>query len=315
MRITEERAHPARRRALLAGVALAWAAFGAAEALARDLVHLRTGRTIEGTIERETATVVILRVANGSVRIPREQVSRIERGQELPTWAIELRRKMAEEIRERERERAERKKGASSAVEGAASGKAEARLKALVEELASDDPDTRRRATALLEREGEAAVPVLSGALFHANAFARERAAGVLGKLNARAAVRAMIVALRSAVPEIKKVRPWQRAFVKAVNASLAKITGRNFHVSLRTGAQGKVVDKYLAWWDGPPAAKPDEVPKGACVTWDTPQVGEKEIAEDDPEREKKLWEARRVGKERRTYTPPKSFTDPFGQR
>ncbi|MHC4506068.1 MAG: HEAT repeat domain-containing protein, partial [Planctomycetota bacterium] len=210
-----------------------------------------------------------------------------------------------------------------------ASKKADARLKALVEELASDDPDTRRRAAALLEREGEDAVPVLSGALFHASTFARERAASILGKLNARAAVRTMLVALRSAVPEIKKVRPWQRAFVKAVNTSLAKITGRNFRVSLRTGAQGKVVDKYLEWWDGPPAAKPDrvasgssskatrrgEVPKGACVTWDTPQVGEKEIAEDDPEREKKLWESRRVGKERRTYTPPKSFTDPFGQR
>ena len=315
MRITEARAHRAGHRALLAGVALAWAAFGATEALARDLVHLRTGRTIEGTIESETAQVVVLRVANGSVRIPREQVSRIERDQELPTWAVELRRKMEKELSERARKRAELRKSASSAEEGDASKKTEARLKALVEELASGDSDTRRRAAALLEREGEPAVRVLSGALFHSSTFARERAAGILGKLNARAAVRTMLVALRSAVPEIKKVRPWQRAFVKALNTSLAKITGRSFRVSLRTAAQGKVVDKYLVWWDGPPAAKPDKTPKGACVTWDTLQVGEEEIAEDDPEREKKLWEARRVGKERRTYTPPKSFSDPFGQR
>jgi hypothetical protein len=313
MRITEERAHPARRRAFLAGVALAWAAFGAAEALARDLVHLRTGRTIEGTIERETAEVVILRVANGSVRIPRSQVSRIERGQELPNWAIELRRKMAEELRERQR--AERQKSASHAEEGAASKKAEARLKALVEELASDDPDTRRRAVALLEREGQPAVPVLSGALFHANAFARERAAGILGRLNARAAVRTMLVALRSAVPDSRRIRPWQRPFVRALRASLVKITGQDFGLSFYATGQDKVVEKYVAWWDGAPAAKPDEVPEGACVTWDTPQVGEKEIAEDDPEREKKLWEARQIGKERRSYTPPRSFTDPFGQR
>jgi hypothetical protein len=315
VKITEARAHRAGHRALLAGIALAWAAFGAAEAVARDLVHLRTGRTIEGTIESETPRVVVLRVANGSVRIPREQVSRIERDQELPEWEIELRRKMAKELRERERKRAEQRKSASSAEEEDASKKAEARLKALVEELASGDPDARRRAAALLEREGEAAVPVLSGALFHSSTFARERAASILGKLNARAAVRTMLVALRSAVPEIKKVRPWQRAFVRVMNASLEKITGRNHRVSLRTAAQGKVVDKYLEWWDGPPAAKPEDVPKGACVTWDTPQIGEKEIAEDDPEREKKLWQARRVGKERRTYTPPKSFTDPFGQR
>ena len=53
---------------------------------------------------------------------------------------------------------------------------------------------------------------------------------------------------------------------------------------------------------------------KGACIEWDTPQVGEETIAEDDPEREKKLWDARRIGGERYSYSPPKSFVDPLGE-
>ncbi len=281
-------------------------AFGAAHA--RDLVQLRNGRVLEGRVIKETKDVVILRVANGTVRIEQADVFSIERGQALPSWKVDLRREQKKQRAKRAAELAAKAAEIRKIWREAVSGKDEARLHQLVEDLASNDPDTRRQARALLEREGRAAVPTLTGALAHRSGFARESAASLLGKIGARASVKAMLIALRSAVPDKKKVLHWQRPFVRALRTSLVSITRKDFGLSVYAGGQGKAVEKYISWWDGAAVkGKPDEVPNGACVTWDTPQVGEEEVDPDDAEREKKLWGARRVGGARYSYTPPKT--------
>ncbi|MHC4252388.1 MAG: HEAT repeat domain-containing protein [Planctomycetota bacterium] len=285
---------------------------------ARDVIHLRDGQFLEGTVTRETDEAVWLTVRNSTVRINRSRVKRIERDKPLPSWEARFRAKLREDRERRaaaalaaaEKTRAEKKTAASK--------KDEERAARLVADLASDDPDARREAVALLEREGAKAIPALTKGLTHANTFARESSARLLGRLGARQSVREMIIALRSAVPEKDKIRPWQRSFVRALRVSLQHTTGQDFGVSLYGTHQGKAVEKYVEWWDGEaPGGGKAGGPgpsKGACIGWDTPQVGEEQIAEDDPEREKKLWDARRIGNERRTYSAPKSFTDPFGE-
>lgn len=278
---------------------------------ARDLVHLRSGRILEGKVEKETEDEVVLRAGKATMYLPRADVVLIERDQELPDWEADLRRELEAERRKREEKRAkEREKAEQEKESVGASGpssEADPRLRRLVEDLASDEADTRRQARALLEREGKRAIPAITEALFHSKLFARESAALLLGKMNARESVRDMIIALAGAVPDAKKVRFWQRPFVRALSTSVSRITGKSFRLGLQAANQDKVVAKYIEWWDGDPP-KGDETPKGACVTWDTPQTGEAEIAEDDPEREKKLWEARRVGSRRASYPVPASL-------
>ncbi len=304
-------------------IALAVLCLGAA-ARARDIVELRGGQSLEGEVIRETEDAVWLKSGSGTIRLDRSRVVRIERDKPLPSWRVRLRRKLAEDRRKRaelaqaaaEKARAERK--AEESTED------DEKAERLVADLASDDPETRRKAAALIELEGDGVVPALTKGLFHGNAFARESSARLLGKLEARQSVRQMIIALRSSVPEKEKIRPWQRPFVRGLRASLAATTGQDLGVSLYRTHQGKAVEKYVAWWDGEaPAGEPEgkgeaevkgEPRRGACLEWDTPQVGEEPIAEDDPEREKKLFEARRIGDERHAYSPPRAFlASPFG--
>lgn len=317
--VVRRRAAPGSAR--LAAAALCLGAFGAAAARARDIVYLRNGRFLEGEVTEETEDRVVLRVGKGVLRLRRSDVRSVERVRELPEWEARRRRELAEETRARgEAARAAAEKAEAEKKE-AETREDEERIARLVEGLASEDAETRREAAVLLEGEGKKAVPALAGALFHGSAFAREAAARLLGTLGAREAVRAMIVALRSAVPETEKIRPWQRGFVRVLRSSLAATTGQDFGVSLYGTHQGPNAEKYVAWWDGElPPEKPEDpgkpsAVKGACLTWDTPQVGEEEIPEDDPEREKKLHKARRIGDERHSYSPPRAFREnPFGE-
>ena len=286
-------------------------------AQARDIVHLKGGQFFDGEVIRETDDAVWIKVGKSTMRLDRSRVSRIERAEPLRSWEVLLREKLKEE-RERRAEAARaRAEEARAAAKAADSKKSDEMAARLVEALASKDPEARKQAAALLEREGARAVPALTEGLRHGNAFARESSARILGKLRARQSVREMIIALRSAVPEKKKVRPWQRPFVRALRTSIKAVTGQDFGVSLHAASQGKAAERYVAWWDGQdPTGGEKGGPgptRGACIEWDTPQVGEEPIDEEDPEREKKLWDARRIGDERYSYSPPKSFMDPLG--
>jgi len=291
-------------------IALILAATGAR---ARDVVYLRSGAALEGRIEKETSRHVTLRMHSGTTRISRDKVDYIERDEPLAAWEIEYRRKRAEREKalaeDLKRRLEEKKKAAAERDEGGgATPKEEARLRRLAEDLASDDADTRKEAKSLLEGEGKKAVPILTKTLLHRSIRARETAAILLGKANAKESVRVMLIALAGAVPDSKKVRFWQRGFVRALRNSIVKVTGQSFRLSLQAANQDKVVKKYVEWWEGP-TVKGKDVPQGAYLKWDTPQVGEKKIAEDDPEREKKLWEARKIDGERASYPVPEGLS------
>lgn len=299
----------ARRIALAAGLAAAALACLGGRARALDLVRLRNGGSLEGTVAKETRKYIMLEVEGGAIRIERADIFRIERGLALADWEKEMRERARREAAEFARKALARLQ--ASATQEAAEEERELadRLKALVEEMASEDPETRSRARLAIESEGEKAVPALTEALSHGSTFVRTTAAVLLGGLGARASVRDMIVALRSAVPELAKVKPWQRAFVRALRDGLRGITGRNFGLRHRGARQRGAVDGWVKWWDGEASEdEPGAVPKGACADWDTPQLGEPELDEDDPEYARKLWEARRVGERSHSYSAPAEF-------
>jgi len=292
-----------------AGALCALALLAARTARAMDAVHLSTNVILKGRIVSEAGDHVILELERGSVKIPRADIVRIEK---LPAATVEE----LERLRALAAESAEASPAETPAAEERVasprglSPKAEERIKRLVAELASEDPAARAEARAKLEREGKAAVAALTGALFSESYFARLAAAELLGKAGARESVRDMLVALRSAVPDSTRVRPWQRQFVKALSASLERITGRPVDIRERMADQDKVVSRLLEWWDGPGDSKETPPREAACVGWDTPQVGEPEVAADDPERARKLWEARRVGARVHPYRPPRAFVE-----
>lgn len=297
--------------ALLFGAAAALA--GEANLAAQDktsppvLIHLATNAVLRGWLAYEGKDHVILNVDKGSLRIPRTDIVRVERLPEVSQEELMRLREAAGTTSEVEEEA-----GRASTTPDA---KQQERLRKLIAGLASEDPAVRAEARSNLEREGKSAVPALTQTLFSDNYFARLAAAELLGKLSARESVRDMLVALRSAIPDSMKVRPWQRQFVKALTTSLARITGQPVDIRERMADQDKAVLKLIEWWDGPSGSK-EIPPKGAaCVGWDTPQVGEPEIPEDDPERERKLWESRRVGTRMHAYRPPQAFVqNVFGE-
>jgi len=286
-------------------------------ASARDIVYLKGGQFLEGEVTKETDDTIWIKVGKGTMRLSRSRVIRIERAKPLPSWEARLRAKLKEDSQRR----AEAARGAAEKAQeqkkAEDSKKSDEKAMRLVNDLASKDSATRKEAATLLEREGPRAIPALTRGLSHSSSFARVSSARLLGRLRARESVRELIISLRSAVPETTKIRPWQRPFVRALRTSIATMTGQDFGVSFYGTHQGKAAEKYVAWWDGenPSGAKEGapEPRKGACIEWDTPQVGEEPVAEDDSEREQKLYDTRRIGNERRNYSPPKSFTDPLG--
>ncbi len=44
-----------------------------------DVVHLKTGRTLEGTVTEMTAAEVVLKMSDGNLRVPRKNVRLSER--------------------------------------------------------------------------------------------------------------------------------------------------------------------------------------------------------------------------------------------
>ena len=182
--------------------------------------------------------------------------------------------------------------------------------------LSSPDSESRASARESLKELGKAAVPALTEALAHPSGFTRTAAAELLGQSNARESVKALLTALRGAIPDGKKVRPWQRPFVRALEKSLRSITGQSISIRDRSTAQDKNVAKYIEWWDGATAPKADDKKaSGACVDWDTPQMGEKPVEKDDPERVIKLWKARSIGTTAYSYAPPSSFSRGINSR
>ena len=299
------------------------ASFGE-EARVLDLVRLRNGRTLEGDVTEETKKYIILRFEGGTLRIERADIFTIEKDRPVADWELEMRRRARleadalaraalVELEGAEGEEAEFEEEEAAPAEDADSRRTKAeeikRLKRLVEDMASADADTRGVARQLIEREGMKAVPVLAQALSHQSAFVRTAAASILGGLRARAAVRDILVALRSSVPDKGKVRPWQRGFVKALRDGLRRVTGQSFGLRPRGTNQGKVVVEWIEWWDGAPSADdPEAPPRGAYADWDTRQVGEKKLDEKDPEYAWKLAGARQVGDKRNSYRQPADF-------
>jgi hypothetical protein len=297
-------------------VALAVVCLGTS-ARARDIVHLDDGRFLEGEVTRETNDALWLTSGNSTIRIQQSRIMRIERNKPLPPWQVRRRKKLKEELAKRAEANKAAAEKARLAKKAADTKKDAEKAARLIEDLGSDDADTRRQAAALLEREGPKAIPALTDGLRHANTFARESSARLLGRANARESVRAMIIALNSAVPEKRKIRPWQRSFVRALRTSISAMTGQDFKVSVFQTYQGKAAEEYVTWWDGedPTVEKKGggRPIRGACISWDTPQIGEESIDAKDPELEKKLWDARRIGDERNSYTPPESSGSPLG--
>ncbi len=313
-----------RHAVLGAALALvAGASFGA-EARVMDLVRLLNGRTIEGDVTEETKKYILLRFEGGTLRIERSDIFTIEKDRPVADWEMEMRRRARLKADDLAKAALAEREGAGGEEtdfeeEGAEPAenvdnrrsKAEEvkRLKRLVEDMASPDADTRDVARQLLAREGVKAVPVLARALSHQSTFVRTAAARILGNVRARAAVRDMLVALRSSVPDRGKVRPWQRGFVKAVRDSLRRVTGRSFGLRPRGSAQGKAAVEWIEWWDGVPSADdPEAAPQGAYAEWDTRQVGEKKMDEKDPEYAQRLAKARQIGNKRNSYRRPADF-------
>ncbi len=308
--------HTARRGSYHAVLALAAVACLGGEARALDVVRLRNGRSLEGEVKEETSKYVMLEYEGGLVRIKRADISAIDKDRPVADWEVEMRIRARREaaavakaaLEEFEASLQQGTEPGAEVDEQLESEEAE-RLKKLIEDMASADADARRLARELVEREGGKAVPALTEALFHSSSFVRTAAADILGDVRARQSVRDMIVALRSAVPEKVKVRPWQRQFVKEVRDGLRGITGQSFGLRARGADQGKAAAAWVEWWDGKPSAdKPGAVPKGAYADWDTPQVGEPKLDEKDKEYARKLFEARRVGNTRHSYTAPAGF-------
>lgn len=67
------------RTPTLLGIALALTGpFLAAGITSADVIHLRNGRTLEGQVVGKTKTHIRLRVAGGQLKLPRQQVARVE---------------------------------------------------------------------------------------------------------------------------------------------------------------------------------------------------------------------------------------------
>ena len=304
-------------RALTAGAAaLVAVACLSGEARALDVVRLRNGRSLEGKVTTETKKYVMLEVENGVLRIERTDILMVERDKPLAEWEIRMRQRARREaaalakaaIAELEASQEE-----AEAAPSEADKRLTERLKRLVEDLGAEGPETRASARRAIEGEGRKAVPALTEALFHKSTVARAAAAEMLGRLGARESVRDMLVALRSAVPDSRRVRPWQRSFVKALRDCLRRVTGQSFGLNARAADQGEAVAKWIEWWEEKPA-EPGAVPQGAYARWETPQLGEEELDEEDPEYAKKLWDARRVGALRHSYRPPPNYGGAGGE-
>jgi hypothetical protein len=313
-----------RRAVLAAALALVAEASLGEEAGVLDLVRLRNGRTLEGDVIEEEKEYIILRFEGGTLRIERADIFTIEKDRPVADWELEMRRRArleADELAKAtlaqlegdEGEEAGFEEEETAPVEDVDSGRTKAeetnRLKRLIEDMASDDVDTRDVARQLVEREGMKAVPLLAQALSHQSTFVRTSAARILGGLRARAAVRDMLVALRSSVPDRGRARPWQRGFVKALRDGLRRITGQSFGLRPRGANQGKAVAQWIEWWDGSPSTDdPEAPPRGAYADWDTRQVGEEKLDEKDPDYARKLAKARRVGTRQYSYRRPADF-------
>jgi len=298
---------------IAAGCALALVA-ATGSAVAADIVHLSNGDILEGKILEETDRHVLLAVSRGSVWIPRSDVAMIRRDEAATPLSMARLRELADRLKRASAQEEEESAPGESGEPKKVDEKKLKEIRAALAEVASKDVKVREAARNRVRAFGPEAVPVLTPALSHGSTYVRTLAAELLGYYNARESVQSLLMALRGAVPDQRKVRPWQRGFVRSLNASLRRITGQSFDIRERSVNQNKVVDEYVAWWDGTTAPGGEDAKGiGACVTWDTPQVGEAAIAEDDEEKEKKLWEARRVGASRYTYSAPRSFTDGVG--
>jgi hypothetical protein len=280
---------------------------------AADIVHLSNGDILEGKITEETDRHLRLEVNRGSVWIPRAEVAMIRRDQAPTPLSLARLKELAEQLKRASEPKAD---GAAEEAKPATEGTTTdpRKLKAMRDALAgvrSKDPKEREEARNRVRAFGRDAIPVLAPALSDPSTYVRTLAADLLGNYNAREAVQSLLMALSGAVPDARKVRPWQRGFVRTLNVSLKRITGQSFDVDDRAVKQDSVVRKYLEWWDGTKAPGGEDAKGvGACVAWDTPQVGEAPLPEDDPERERKIWETRRIGPARYVYSPPRSFTD-----
>jgi hypothetical protein len=282
-----------------------------AQAASVDIIQLKSGSTLEGTIVEETDKHIQLDVSRGSVWIPIEDVAMIRRAQKPTPLSLERLRRLAEEIQRSTQSEPDEPGQSPEADAKGAEVKSDPRVPRLIAALSSDDQAERDSAKSELAAIGGPAIPGLTDALGLQSIYARTAAAELLGQLSARQSVKEMLVALRSAIPDKNKVRPWQREFVKQLSAALSRVTAQRFDIKERGFNQAVVVEKFVEWWDGKGTPDKDGVPPpGACVTWDTPQVGEPEIAEDAPDRAAQLWEARRVGTRSVSYRAPKSFVD-----
>jgi hypothetical protein len=165
-------------------------------------------------------------------------------------------------------------------------------------QLDSDDPPVRAQAKQDLLAQGVQIIPALTEGLYHRKSEARAVCADILGDMSARNAIKQLIEAFYAAMPDRGECATYQRVFVRALGAALAKVTGQHFlDVEARSPLVQEKLAKYVLWYND----NYDRLPA---------QVGEPRIAPTDQEYPRKLKEARALKLEKREWPRPPLSAD-----
>lgn len=140
-----------------------------------------------------------------------------------------------------------------------------------IERLGSTDPARRAKARSDLMVWGRPIVPVLIEGLYAQNPLARTNCAALLGDMNAQNAVKYLIEAFYSAMPDYGEAATYQRTFVRSLKDALEKTTGQFFiRVEARSPLMQEGLKDYIRWYN----ENIDRLPR---------QAGEPRILETDP--------------------------------
>ena len=126
-------------------------------------------------------------------------------------------------------------------------------IKAHLEKLGTEGaPNAAVRASARagLVKIGEPAVEELVGALGDPSPLRQEQAAGVLGEIGSKRAVKPLLVELEANTPKSAKPSAGTAAVLDAMAAALNKITGQNFpYQAADPELSGLVIIRMQVWW------------------------------------------------------------------
>ncbi|MBI3831786.1 MAG: hypothetical protein HY291_19855 [Planctomycetes bacterium] len=172
-----------------------------------------------------------------------------------------------------------------------------------IERLGSTDPGERRAARSDLSGWGKPVIPVLVEGLYAQNPLARTNCATLLGDMSAQNAVKYLIEAFYSAMPDSGQAATYQRTFVRGLKEALEKTTGRAFiRVEARSPIMQEGLQQYIRWYN----ENFDRLPR---------QVGEPEIALTDPDYMAKIRILRQLVLQKRGWErPPLSVEHAIGE-